>query len=64
MKSNCDICGADIEVYMCCDGSMCGCMGMPVEPPVCSTECYDIYMERNNIVPEVVKLITPEDLLL
>lgn len=24
----------------CCNGSMCGCMGQPVEPVVCSEECY------------------------
>jgi len=25
----------------CCNGSMCGCMGQPIEPVVCSKECYD-----------------------
>ncbi len=25
---------------MCCDGRECGCMGQPIDPPVCSNECY------------------------
>jgi len=27
------------EPIMCCSGHECGCMGLPIEPPVCSTEC-------------------------
>jgi hypothetical protein len=48
MKGNCAICDAEIEVEMCCSGYMCGCMGMPIEPPVCSSknECYDKYMQK------------------
>lgn len=29
------------EPQMCCSGYECGCMGLPVDPPVCSTECYN-----------------------
>jgi len=46
----CIICGlelSDYEPQYCCDGIMCGCMGMPTEPPVCSQECFDKLMERN-----------------
>lgn len=43
MKANCDICNVEIDVEMCCDGYMCGCMGMPTYPPVCSKECDDKY---------------------
>ena len=46
MKANCEICGEEIEVQMCCSGSECGCMGMPVDPPVCSEECEKIYMVK------------------
>lgn len=46
MEGNCYECGEDIEISMCCDGHMCGCMGMPIEPPVCSEECYHQYMEN------------------
>ena len=46
MKANCDICGTEIDVQMCCSGYMCGCQGMPTEPPVCSSECYDKYMNK------------------
>lgn len=29
------------EPQYCCSGRDCGCMGMPVDPIVCSEECYD-----------------------
>lgn len=45
MKGNCIICDAPIEIHMCCSGRECGCMGQPVEPPVCSDDCYDILMK-------------------
>lgn len=42
----CEMCDKPLgrKVSTCCDGSMCGCMGHPTEPPVCSDECYDAYM--------------------
>jgi len=43
MKGNCEICNHEIEIQMCCSGYQCGCMGQPVEPPVCSEECYYKY---------------------
>lgn len=48
MKSNCQICGTEIEITMCCSGRECGCMGQPTEPPVCSERCLDIYALSNN----------------
>lgn len=44
MKGNCIVCDAEIEINTCCSGRDCGCMGMPIEPPVCSDECYDELM--------------------
>lgn len=44
MKLNCMQCGVEFEgdePEMCCSGHMCGCMGMPTEPIVCSEKCYD-----------------------
>lgn len=41
-KTECIMCDAPVDDYepqMCCDGHMCGCMGMPIEPPLCSIEC-------------------------
>jgi hypothetical protein len=29
-----------VEPKMCCSGRDCGCMGMPIEPVICSEECY------------------------
>ena len=43
--SRCGICGhtLNFEVKMCCDGKECGCMGLPIEPPICSQKCADIF---------------------
>lgn len=46
MNGFCKVCGIEIEVKMCCSGYMCGCMGQPIEPPVCSEECYDELMNN------------------
>jgi len=46
---SCMVCGKDFEgeePKMCCSGRDCGCMGMPIEPVVCSQECYDAIMKR------------------
>ena len=46
MKANCDICKTEIEVQLCCSGYMCGCMGLPTEPPVCEKqECWDKWLK-------------------
>lgn len=41
-KTKCIKCGIliDYEPKMCCNGSDCGCMGLPIEPPVCD-KCFD-----------------------
>ena len=45
-NGNCMICGVPIHVQMCCDGRECGCMGQPVEPPLCSSErCWNVFEE-------------------
>lgn len=36
----------EIEVRMCCNSSDCGCMGLPIDPPICSNECYDKLLEQ------------------
>lgn len=41
----CDVCGKEIVLQYCCTAFDCGCMGKPIDPPVCSNECYDKYME-------------------
>jgi hypothetical protein len=44
---NCLICKKPVPDYipqMCCDGRECGCMGMPVNPCICSDQCYDAVM--------------------
>jgi len=39
------------EPLMCCDGNQCGCMGLPIDPVVCSEECYDNLMSKYNGSP-------------
>ena len=34
----------DFEPQYCCDGRECGCHGMPIEPPICSAECWEILL--------------------
>jgi len=44
VEGNCEICGVEIEVQICCDGCQCGCMGLPVEPPLCNKDkCWRTY---------------------
>lgn len=44
VELSCMVCNTSFigpEPEMCCSGRECGCMGMPIDPIVCSTECYD-----------------------
>ncbi len=60
MKGYCEICGKEIEVRMCCSGFDCGCMGLPIDPPVCSNECYDKLMAKiKTTKPTIDKIIKP-----
>jgi len=41
----CQKCGnqvLDYQPQLCCDGRECGCLGLPLEPCIC-TECWDNY---------------------
>jgi hypothetical protein len=44
VELSCMVCEATFmgpEPQMCCSGRDCGCMGMPIDPIVCSEECYN-----------------------
>lgn len=44
IELTCMVCGETWmgeEPKMCCNGRECGCMGLPVDPVVCSEECYN-----------------------
>lgn len=45
-------CKEVIEVQLCCSGQMCGCQGLPVDPPFCSDECFEAYLKTKQ-KPEV-----------
>ena len=41
----CEICQVFVpgfEYIGCCSGFECGCMGKPIEPCICSTECWEV----------------------
>jgi hypothetical protein len=56
----CMVCGNEFqgeEPTMCCSGRDCGCMGMPIDPVVCSDECYNnlpMFKNRNDEKEKVV----------
>lgn len=44
VELSCMVCGTKFmgpEPVICCSGRDCGCMGMPIDPIVCSKECYE-----------------------
>ena len=44
VELSCVVCGTKFmgpEPKMCCSGRDCGCMGLPIDPIVCSKECYE-----------------------
>jgi hypothetical protein len=48
---NCIVCGKEFkgeEPQMCCSGKDCGCMGIPIDPVVCSKVCYDNLPHNKN----------------
>lgn len=52
---NCMVCGKDFkgpEPLMCCSGRECGCMGMPVDPIVCSDACYHALPHMHTLTAE------------
>jgi hypothetical protein len=64
MKGNCDICGNEIELQICCSQPNldCGCNGLPIGPPVCSNECEEKYRERMRDMKGITEgiLVDPE----
>ncbi len=58
----CIVCDKPLPDYVpqgCCSGHECGCLGMPIEPPVCSEECFSNLpgMRRTNPTKEAAKEI-------
>lgn len=44
VEQECIVCGKKfmgLKPSVCCSGRDCGCMGMPIDPQVCSDECYE-----------------------
>ena len=47
----CVVCGKEMPEYepvYCCDGRECGCMGKPIEPPICNQECWNKLMGKQD----------------
>ena len=53
-KSNCIVCNKEMDYVpeYCCSGHECGCYGKPIEPPICSDECFDKLMSEIKHGPE------------
>ena len=51
----CMICNKELPDYepqMCCSGQDCTCQGLPIEPPICSNECWDILINKKKSIPQ------------
>ena len=61
MKGSCEICDKEIVVQMCCSGYECGCMGMPIDPPICDAwtcwRTYELIRKLPNDAPELIDII-------
>lgn len=57
MIGSCEICEKEIEIQMCCDGYMCGCMGMPIEPPLCDSNVCFVAWEQKQLKDEALSLL-------
>lgn len=47
----CEMCDKFVEGFeykICCSGFECSCMGKPVEPCICSEECWDKMMKGSD----------------
>ena len=53
----CLMCGKpvpDYEPIRCCNGADCSCMGLPIEPCVCSDKCYsDLMKGKRDDLPKM-----------
>jgi len=50
MTDECLMCKKPVPDYKpeyCCPGTECGCMGLPMEPPMCSEECWKKLMTKH-----------------
>lgn len=46
----CYVCDKPVEEYepkYCCSGHECGCRGLPIDPAICSDECWDAVMHKS-----------------
>ena len=63
-KDQCWQCGKDLDykIQGCCSGRDCGCMGMPVDLPVCSNECEEAWKKDRDKNKNKVKNYISVDL--
>ena len=50
MQLNCMVCGAEFlgrPPVLCCSGKECGCMGLPIDPIICTQDCYDTLLNKD-----------------
>jgi len=57
---NCMVCGSTFESEeptFCCSGRDCGCLGMPIEPEICSDKCYEEFLKKGIPNPEIKEFV-------
>lgn len=55
----CDVCDKPVygyEAQYCCNGRDCACGGRPLEPCICSKDCWNIFRENLHTVKSIQKL--------
>jgi len=58
MTESCEVCGKEVKNYdpkICCSSFDCGCGGNALEPPICSSECWDALMSADTNVDDFNK---------
>lgn len=58
MIYKCIVCDKEVPDYIpeyCCNGLECNCHGQPIEPPVCSEDCWNKLLSMGKDIKEVEK---------
>jgi len=61
--TKCCVCQKEVRMFepdYCCSGDMCGCRGLPLDPPLCdSRDCNNKYWEEDGAAPLKLIAINP-----
>ena len=51
------------ELKGCCSGKDCGCLGLPINPPICSRTCWEEYFPGKGFNYEAEEAIALQDFI-